>query len=178
MLGAIVLVTETLYYKFMEIRKIYKARSFTLEQKQRLAQDMETYILTNLKFLSYTSLLHGITQHMPGYFTSESGTGNIFDLSSGSLEASNKTQRFSILCRTYRGDVHKMMSGSLVYSFLRSSIQFTKLLSNIDVSNVELQGDLSMEDDDGDQGHTEAEDGNLSSDDSRSSVDPEDIFDD
>ena len=71
-----------------------------------------------------------------------------------------------------------MMSGSLVYSFLRSSIQFTKLLSNIDVSNVELQGDLSMEDDDEDLGHTEAEDGNLSSDDSRSSVDPEDIFDD
>ena len=41
-----------LYYKFMEIRKIYKkARTVTLEQKQRLsrlAQDMETYILTNL----------------------------------------------------------------------------------------------------------------------------------
>ena len=113
---------------------------------------------------------------MPGYFTNESGTGNIFDFSSGSSEASNKTQGFSILCRTYRGDVHKMMSGSLVYSFLRSSIQFTKLLSNIDVSNVELQGDLSMEEDDGDQGHSEAEDGNLSSDDSRSSV--EDIFND
>ena len=118
-----------MYYKFMEIRKIYKkARTVTLEQKQRLsglAQDMETYILTNLKFLSYTSLLHGITQHMPGYFTNESGTGGIFDLSSGSLEASNKTHMFYILCMTYRGDVHKMMSGSLVYSFLRSSIQFT-----------------------------------------------------
>ena len=69
-----------------------------------------------------------------------------------------------------------MMSGLLVYSFLRSSIHFTKLLSNIDVSNVELQGDLSMEEDDEDLGHTEAEDGNLSSDDSRSSV--EDIFND
>ena len=62
----------TLYYKFIEIRKIYKARTVTLEQKQRLsglAQDMETYILTNLKFLSYTSLFHGITQHMPGLDT-------------------------------------------------------------------------------------------------------------
>ena len=65
-----------------------------------------------------------------------------------------------------------------MYSFLRSSIQFTKLLSNIDVSNVEFQGDLSLDDDDGDQGHSEAEDGNLSSDDSRSSVDSNDIFDD
>ena len=145
-----------------------------------LVDEMETYVLTSLKFISYTSHFHGITQHMPGNFTDERGTGNIFDLSSGSLEASNRnrTQRFSILCRTYRGDVDKMMSGSLVYSFLRSSIQFTKLLSNIDVSNVELQGDLSVEDDDEDLGHTEAEDGNLSSDDSRSSVDPEDIFDD
>ena len=135
-------------------------------------------MLTSLKFISYTSLFHGITQHMPGYFTDERGTGNIFDLSSGSSEASNRTQRFSILCRTYRGDVHKMMSGLLVYSFLRSSIQFTKLLSNIDVSNVELQGDLSLDDDAEDQGHSEAEDGDQSSDDSRSSVDSDDIFDD
>ena len=115
---------------------------------------------------------------MPGYFTNESGTGNIFDFSSGSSEASNKTQGFSILCRTYRGDVHKMMSGLLVYSFLRSSIQFTKLLSNIDVSNVEFQDDQSLEDDVEDHGHTEAEDGDQSSDESRSSVDSEDIFDD
>ena len=71
-----------------------------------------------------------------------------------------------------------MMSGSLVYSFLRSSIQFTKLLSNIDVSNVEFQDDLSLDDDDEDHGHTEAEDGDQSSDDSRSSLDSEDIFDD
>ena len=69
---------------------------------------------------------------------------------------------------TYRGDVHKMMSGSLVYSFLRSSIQFTQQLSNMDVSNVEFQGDLSIEEDDEDQGHTETEDGDQSSDDSRS----------
>ena len=80
-----------------------------------LADDLETYVLNNLKFLSFTSLFHGITQHMPGYFEKEEGTGNIFDLSSSSLEASNKTQRFSILSRTYRGDVFKMMSGSLVY---------------------------------------------------------------
>ena len=104
---------------------------------------METYVLTSLKFISYTSHFHGITQHMPGNFIDERGTGNIFDLSSGSLEASNRTQRFSILCRTYRGDVDKMMSGSLVYSFLRSSIQFTKQLSNIDVSNVEFQGKVT-----------------------------------
>ena len=117
-----------------------------------LVDEMETYVLTSLKFISYTSHFHGITQHMPGNFTDERGTGNIFDLSSGSLEASNRnrTQRFSILCRTYRGDVDKMMSGSLVYSFLRSSIQFTKQLSNIDVSNVEFRGDLSMEEDDED----------------------------
>ena len=38
----------------------------------------------------------------------------------------------------------------------------------MDVSNVEFQGDLSIEEDDDDQGHTEAEDGDQSSDDSRS----------
>merc|ERR1712218_51571 len=112
------------YNKFIEVRKLYKGRQVTLEQRQRLsvlADEMETYVLTSLKFISYTCQFHGITQHMPGYFIDERGTGNIFYLSSGSLEASNKTQRFSILCRTYRGE---MMSGSLVYSFLRSSIQF------------------------------------------------------
>ena len=38
----------------------------------------------------------------------------------------------------------------------------------MDVSNVEFQGDLSIEEDDEDQGHTETEDGDQSSDDSRS----------
>ena len=142
-----------------------------------LADDLETYVLNNLKFLSFTSLFHGITQHMPGYFEKEEGTGNIFDLSSSSLEASNKTQRFSILSRTYRGDVFKMMSGSLVYSFLRSSIQFTKLLSTIDCSASVLQGDHGLDHDESVDNGTasEVEDGDCS-DDSRSSVGSEDIF--
>ena len=60
------------YNKFIEVRKLYKARQVTLEQRQRLsvlADKMETYVLTSLKFITYTSHFHGITQHMPGYFT-------------------------------------------------------------------------------------------------------------
>ena len=76
------------YNKFIEVRKLYKARQVTLEQRQRLsvlADKMETYVLTSLKFITYISPFHGITQHMPGYFTDERGTGNIFYLSSGSF---------------------------------------------------------------------------------------------
>ena len=60
------------YNKFIEVGKLYKARQVTLEQRQRLsvlADKMETYVLTSLKFITYTSHFHGITQHMPGLDT-------------------------------------------------------------------------------------------------------------
>ena len=52
------------YNKFIEVRKLYKARQVTLEQRKRLsvlADKMETYVLTSLKFIAYTSHFHGIT---------------------------------------------------------------------------------------------------------------------
>ena len=52
------------YNKFIEVRKLFKARQVTLQQRQRLsvlADKMETYVLTSLKFIAYTSHFHGIT---------------------------------------------------------------------------------------------------------------------
>ena len=51
------------YRMFMDMRKIYKAWNVTLEQRQRmrgLADDLDNYVLNNLKFLSYTSLFPNI----------------------------------------------------------------------------------------------------------------------
>ena len=51
------------YNKFIEVRKLYKARQVTLEQRQssvfwKMKWQMETYVLTILKFIAY---IHGIT---------------------------------------------------------------------------------------------------------------------
>ena len=76
---------------------------------------------------------------MPRYFLDPRGTGNILDLSSAALESSNKTTRYSIKLRTYRGDPDKMMSGSLKYTYLKSTIKFRKHIADIDVSNLSIQ---------------------------------------
>ena len=84
---------------------------------------------------------------MPRYFLDPRGTGNILDLSSAALESSNKTTRYSIKLRTYRGDPEQMMSGSLKYTYLKSTIKFRKDVADIDVSKLSIQNsDHDMED--------------------------------
>ena len=85
------------FVKFDVIRKVYKARNPSTEEKEAYKQNAELFWHhweQHLAWIPGTNLMHVLCAHIPEYWDHPFGTGNLLDLSSSGLELSNKQLRY------------------------------------------------------------------------------------
>ena len=138
-----------LYLKFKAIRDIYKARDVTENQQLEIRQlciEFGELMISDFDFIDITSLIHQICMHLPEHFEDPRSTNSVLDMSSSLVEASNKTQRYSIKLRTFRGNVSQMMADSLQYTYLKATKKFK---TSDDISNEVMDNRAKVEETEG-----------------------------
>ena len=74
--------------------------------------------------------MHVLLAHIPEYLANTKGTNSVLDMSSGSLEQSNKFIRAAILNKAYKGDRRKLLDDCLRHGHISSLKSIRKHLEN------------------------------------------------